>query len=374
MKARTINGKSPEEIKITLSESMANNFKPTLAIVFLTQVEHIDAVITLLDAENITIFGASTSQKFSENGIEPDGIIVMLMDMNPAYFKLVLKNFDLASVYESASEVGTTGKTAFNNPAFIISTADITTPGEEVIKGILDNAGINVPVIGGGAGEPISFTGTVFTNQSKSSSGLISLILNEDKIDVKGVAVSGWKPVGTNKKITNSKGNWIYTIDNEPALNVVKKFLGKEMLAVGKSAGIDSYPLQFERESGKPVMRPVVLWNEEEHSIMVGGPVQEGSLFRFSLPPDLEVIDTVIESTSTIKENELPEADAMIVFSCIGRLSSLGPMVVSEIEGLAATWNKPMAGFFSLGEFGKLDNTRPEFHGTTVSWVALKEK
>jgi hypothetical protein len=374
MKAKTINGKSPEEIKITLSESMANNFKPTLAIVFLTQVEHIDAVITLLDAENITIFGASTSQKFSENGIEPDGIIVMLMDMNPAYFKLVLKNFDLASVYESASEVGTTGKTAFNNPAFIISTADITTPGEEVIKGILDNAGINVPVIGGGAGEPISFTGTVFTNQSKSSSGLISLILNEDKIDVKGVAVSGWKPVGTNKKITNSKGNWIYTIDNEPALNVVKKFLGKEMLAVGKSAGIDSYPLQFERESGKPVMRPVVLWNEEEHSIMVGGPVQEGSLFRFSLPPDLEVIDTVIESTSTIKENELPEADAMIVFSCIGRLSSLGPMVVSEIEGLAATWNKPMAGFFSLGEFGKLDNTRPEFHGTTVSWVALKEK
>ena len=33
-----------------------------------------------------------------------------------------------------------------------------------------------------------------------------------------------------------------------------------------------------------------------------------------------------------------------------------------------------MAGFFSLGEFGKLDDSRPEFHGTTVSWVALKEK
>jgi len=27
-----------------------------------------------------------------------------------------------------------------------------------------------------------------------------------------------------------------------------------------------------------------------------------------------------------------------------------------------------------LGEFGKLDDTRPEYHGTTVSWVALKEK
>jgi small ligand-binding sensory domain FIST len=100
---------------------------------------------------------------------------------------------------------------------------------------------------------------------------------------------------------------------------------------------------------------------------MLGAPVDEGSMFRFSLPPDLEVIDTVIDSTKTIKENELPDADAMLIFSCVGRLSSLGPMVNSEIEGLAATWNKPMAGFFSMGEFGKLDDTRPEFHGTTVS-------
>jgi hypothetical protein len=33
-----------------------------------------------------------------------------------------------------------------------------------------------------------------------------------------------------------------------------------------------------------------------------------------------------------------------------------------------------MIGFFSLGEFGKLDSGPCEFHGTTVSWVALKEK
>jgi hypothetical protein len=107
---------------------------------------------------------------------------------------------------------------------------------------------------------------------------------------------------------------------------------------------------------------------------MVGGPVKEGSLFRFSLPPDLEVIDTVIESSREIKEKELPEADALVVFSCIGRLSSLGPMVSEEIEGLASTWNKPLIGFFSMGEFGRLDDSQPEFHGTTVSWVALKEK
>ncbi len=375
MKAKSIKGQNAEKLKSALEQSLVDGFKPTLAFVFLTDVGEIDAIAAMLDAEGIAIFGASTSKKFSEEGIEPDDIVVLLLNMNPAHFRLVLKDFNSASsVYEAAFQVGDTGKKNFDHPAFIISTVDITTPGETIIKGILDIAGRNVPVIGGGAGEPITFTGTVFTNQSKTHSGFIALILDEDKIDVKGVAVSGWKPVGTVKAITKSEGNWVYAIDEEPALGVIKKFLGNEMLNVEKSEGLQSYPLQVQRKEGKPMMRPVVNWKEETQSVMLGGPVQEGSLFRFSLPPDLEVIDTVIESTRDVKEKELPDADALIVFSCIGRLSSLGPMVDSEIEGLAATWNKPMAGFFSLGEYGKLDDTRPEYHGTTVSWVALKEK
>lgn len=375
MKAKSIKGKNAEEIKTALQQSMDEGFKPTLAFVFLTEGDDIDAISAMLDVENIAIFGASTSEKFTEQGLEPEAIVVLLMDMDPAHFKIVLKEFDgVASAYETACRAGESGKKSFAHPAFIISTADIRIPGEELIRGILDKAGMNVPVIGARVGEHINFTGTVFTNQFKSNSAIISLIVDEDKIDVRGVAVSGWKPVGTEKKITKSEGNWVYTIDNEPARDVIKKFLGTDMLTSTKSEGLDSYPLQFQRGTAKPVMNPIVLWNEENQSVMLGAPVKEGSVFRFSLPPDLEVIDTVIDSTKTVKENELPDIDAMLIFSCVGRLSSLGPMVASEIEGLATTWNKPMAGFFSLGEFGKVDDTPPEFHGTTVSWVVFKEK
>lgn len=373
MIAKSITGKSTEEIKDGLQQAISNGFQPTLAVVFLTRVADIDNITSLLDTKGIAIFGASTAQKFSEEGIEPEGIVVLLMDIKPESFKIQLKSYNATSVYESCSEVGAVGKASFNHPAFIISTIDISIPPETVIKGILNKAGMDVTIIGGGAGDTINFTGTVFTNHSKTNSGMIALILDEDKIAVKGMAVSGWKPVGTPKKITKSKGNWIYTIDDEPALSVIKKFLGVEMLRGENSEGLDSYPLQFQRGAGKPIMNPIVLWNKEEQSLMLGAPVEEGSMFRFSLPPDLEVIDTVIESTKTIKERELPEADALLIFSCVGRLSSMGPMVNTEIEGLAATWNKPMAGFFSLGEFGKVDDTPPQFHGTTVSWVALKE-
>ena len=378
MQAKSIKGKSTAAIKTALIESIADGFKPTLAFVFLTELEEIDAVTKMLDAAGIAVFGASTSEKFTDQGLEPEGIVALLLDMNPANFKIVLKDFTSTTVYESACEVGALGKKNFAHPAFIISAADIKITAEDIIKGLLVNAGNNVTVAGGMAGEAVNFTGTVFTNNVKTNSGLLSLILDEDKIDVKGMAVSGWKAVGTEKKITKCEGSWIYTIDNEPAMNLIKKFLGKEIVSGNTSKGLIpldiNFPIQIQRESGKAMMRPFLLWNTEDQSIMVGGPVKEGSLFRFSLPPDLEVIDSVIESSMALKENELPDADAMLIFSCIGRLSSLGPMSSSEIDGLTATWNKPMAGFFSLGEFGKLDDSRPEFHGTTVSWVALKEK
>jgi len=378
MQAKSIKGKSTAAIKTALIESIADGFKPTLAFVFLTELEEIDAVTKMLDAAGIAVFGASTSEKFTDQGLEPEGIVALLLDMNPANFKIVLKDFTSATVYESACEVGALGKKNFAHPAFIISAADIKITAEDIIKGLLVNAGNNVTVAGGMAGEAVNFTGTVFTNNVKTNSGLLSLILDEDKIDVKGMAVSGWKAVGTEKKITKCEGSWIYTIDNEPAMNLIKKFLGKEIVSGNTSKGLIpldiNFPIQIQRESGKAMMRPFLLWNTEDQSIMVGGPVKEGSLFRFSLPPDLEVIDSVIESSMALKENELPDADAMLIFSCIGRLSSLGPMSSSELDGLTATWNKPMAGFFSLGEFGKLDDSRPEFHGTTVSWVALKEK
>ncbi|MEO5582004.1 MAG: FIST N-terminal domain-containing protein [Saprospiraceae bacterium] len=378
MKAKSIKGRSPEEFQQVLIESKRDGYNPTLAFVFITNIENAEVIRTMLDKEGIAIFGASTSAKFTEEGIESEDIVVLLLDIPANYFRIVLKEYNLAPPYESARQSGETGLHAFKNPAFIISSSDFRIAGEDIIYGLMDSAGHQATIIGGMAGETVNFTGIVFTNDLSSTGGLLALIIDQDKIAVNGMAVSGWKPVGIEKKITKSEGSWIYTIDNEPAMDVLRKFLGSDISAGKNAEGVVplnlDYPLQVQRESGNPMMRPALLWNTADQSVMVGGQVKEGEKFRFSLPPDFDVIDTVVESSRTIKEKDMPDVDALIVFSCIGRLGAFGPMVTSEIEGLAATWNKPMIGFFSLGEFGKVDDGRCEFHGTTVSWVALKEK
>ena len=378
MKAKSIKGKTAAEIEVVIEKLLAGGYKPTLAIVFLSIPGEIPAITSLLSEKGIAIFGATTMAEFTEKGGETTGIAVLLLDINPAFFRIVLKNFGSDSGYETGRLIGETGVKSFSNPAFIISTANYNIAGDKIIKGMVEKAGVYPPIIGGKAGESVNFQGKVFTNEESSDSGLICLVVDQDKVALKGIAASGWKPAGTEKKITRSTGQWIHTIDDQPAFDVVKKFLGNDIIDDDKKTGVVKlsliYPLQLHRANRSPLMLPVLFANTEDNSVMLAEEAPEGSLFRFSMPPDFDVIDSVIQSASQIKENEMPDADALIIFSCVGRLASLGPMSSAEVEGLAGTWNSPMIGFFSLGEFGRVANGNPEFHGTTVSWVALKEK
>lgn len=379
MKAKTIKGNLPAEIESALDASTKDGFSPTLAIITSSDVENAEALQAIFNKKDISIFGITTAQKFTSEGIESDDTVALLLDMNPEYFQIVLNDYKESTVYEAGHQAGLKGKDLFANPGFIISPLDSRLSGDELIRGLTDAAGRYATIMGGAAGNPEDFSGILFTNDSFTKGGLLALVIDQDKIFINGLAVSGWKPVGTAKKITKSEGSWVYTIDNEPAMKVIRRFLGDEMinpekLGSGLLPSDLGYPLQFQRASGSAIMKPVLFWRSADQSIMIGGEVKEGEHFRFSLPPDFDSIDTVVESSRSIKENSMPDADAILIFSCVGRLGSFGPMITTEIEGLAATWNKPMLGFFSLGEFGKLDDGQCEFHGTTVSWVALKEK
>ena len=386
MKAKSIKGKSPEEIQKALDEGKSDarlpdgqGFKPTLAIIILSKIEDAEQLRSIFGTRGIAIFGITAPQKFTEQGITEDDIIVMLMDMKTANFKITLNDYQGSSAYEAGNNTGITGRNSFTNPCFIISPVNFKFSGDELIRGLTDAAGQDIMVAGGVSGNPEDFSGIVFTNDESSQAGLLALIIDQDKVSISGLAVSGWKPVGTTKKITKSEGSWVFTIDNEPAMNVIQRFLGNEIvISTTQASGLLpsdlGYPLQFERPSGNVIMKPALLLNTADQSIMMGGEVKEGDHFRFSLPPDFDVIDKVVESTRIIKEKQMPASDVLLVFSCVGRLGTFGPLISTEIEGLASTWDTPMIGYFSMGEFGKLDEGRCEFHGTTVSWLALKEK
>ena len=218
----------------------------------------------------------------------------------------------------------------------------------------------------------------VFTYDKSSTTGLVAIIIDQDKIDITGIATCGWKPIGITKTVTRSTGNIVYTIDGQPALDLVIKYLG---LNIDNESGENMvvnlgayYPLQLERENAPPVMRTAMLGNKEDRSLICAGTVPQGSKVRFSLPPDFDAIDTVIDECTSLKTDEHRGADAVIMFSCISRYLSFGVMTSDEIERVVNVWNAPFIGFFCYGEFGKSKAGKHEFHNNTCCVVALKEK
>ncbi|MCB0388945.1 MAG: FIST C-terminal domain-containing protein [Winogradskyella sp.] len=337
MKAKTIKAYSIKDIIKEINRIISNDFKPTLAIVFLSITKDWKVISDVSVKKDIVVFGATTSGEFIDGDIEEGSIVIMLLDINPEYFKSVFLETGTETTFENAKQIGLIGKETFKNPAFLFVSGWLTEEGENIVEGITEGSGKDVTIFRGMAGDDLSLSGpVVFTKDKSSDKGLLALIIDEDKMEVNGIATCGWKPIGTTKTITKSKGNIVYTIDDKPALDMIIKYLGVDYnFNSGKEIVTQIgayYPLQMERENLAPVMRTAMLANREDRSLICAGNVPQCSKVKFSLPPDFDAIETVIEECNELKDEHQQEADALIMFSCISRHLSFGILMSEEIS------------------------------------------
>jgi len=379
MKARSIKGNSTEEIKVALEVSMADGFKPTLAICFISKCQDRKAISELLDAAGISIFGCTTNGEFIDEETEKGSAAILLLDMNKEHFQVYFEEYPERNYREVSGNIAKKASEKFTTPAFLIGTSHSSADGEEILHGFEDVVGKQVNAYGGAAGDDYSFTETfVFTNGRESGNAIVCIALDETKVEIKGIATCGWKPVGTEKIVTKSEGNHVYTVDNIPVLDITAKYGGLENVTPENNNLLveiaANFPLQLQREKGDPIMRPGLQVDWSDHSFYTSGSVPQGSKVRFSLPPDWDVMEKVIKGVENLKATEMPEADALVVFSCAGRILSLGPLMSQELEGIKNVWHVPMAGMFSNAELGRATGGNLEMHNLTTCCVALKEK
>ncbi len=379
MKAKSIKGKSPEEIQLALQNSMADGFKPTLAIVFLSVSQDRTSISKLFDAHSIAIFGATTSGEFINEVTEKGTAVMLLLDIKNDHFQIYLEEYPEKNYRETSRAIAQKAISKYAKPAFLISGSHMETDAEQLLFGFEDVVGKEVNVYGGMASDDYTFTEQfVFTNGKESNMGIVALALDEDKIKIKGLATCGWKAVGTEKTVTKSEGNHVYTVDDMPVLDLTAKYGGLENVSPDNPGLLldmaANLPLQLQRKKGDPVMRPGLVVDWDDRSFYCSGSVPQGSKVRFSLPPDFDVMEKVIKGVEELKATEMPEADALVVFSCAGRILAFGPMMNLEIEGLKKIWNVPMAGMFSNAELARATGGNLEMHNLTTCCIALKEK
>ena len=379
MKAKSIKGKSTADLQAALSKSMTDGFQPTLAIVFASINQDRMEIGRMLDEHGVALFGVTTNGEFIDEETAIGSVAILLMDMNPEYFEIYFEEYPEKNYREIARGIATKALEKFSKAAFLIAGSNMETDAEQLLFGFEDLAGKDVDVYGGMAGDDYTFSEQfVFTNGKISKHGMLCLALDEDKIKIKGIATCGWKAVGTVRTVTKSIGNHVYTVDDTPVLDITTKYGGLENVSPDNEGLLleiaANFPLQLQREIGDPVMRPGLVIDWSDHSFYCSGSVPEGSKVRFSLPPDWDVMEKVVKGVQQLKDTKMPDADALVVFSCAGRILSLGPLMTQEIEGIKNVWNIPMVGMFSNAELARATGGNLEMHNLTTCVVALKEK
>lgn len=385
MKAKSIHGNSTEELRIALAQSISDDYTPTLAFVFISIKQDRKTVCAMLAELGIDIIGATSSGEFTDGHQSEGATVVMLLDLPKEVYSVFFETIGDGFAEMTARHLGEAAKRKYNTPAIIFCSTFLSAQGEALdgetlMRNIENVVGSQVNIFGGMAGDDLSFTGSfVFTNNDATDNGLVALIVDADKIAMQGMAISGWKPMGISRTITKSEGNLIYTIDDKPALETYMRFLGGDISTADDnfnffdSVGVH-YPFQIERENREPMMCNPIGYDRDKEALITESNVAQGTKFRFSTPPDFDIIETVVGKAKALKSETNAEANALLIFSCVGRLSALGPMAQQENEGIQEVWNAPMAGFYTYGEFGRAVNGKHEFHSTTCCWVALSEK
>ncbi len=385
MKSKSLKGSSVEEIKKELSESRADGFKPALAIIFISIKQDRKAITELLSAEGIDVFGATSCGEFI-NGHQSEGeIVILLLDINRNNYSMLFETIGDRNIHDAATKLAQAALEKFKNPALIVCSTGMNAKGEyfdgeTFVRSLEKSFGPDRIFFGGMAGDDWTFSGTyVFSNEQETDLGMVALVIDMDNVSLGGMAITGWKPMGISRKVTKSKGTLLYTIDDKPAIEMYFKYLGQMEKLEDKDFNMFKeisihYPLIVKKESGETLLRSPMSIDHSENALVMDSEMQEGTEFWFTVPPDFDIAEEIIDQAKQLKNKNMNDAEALLIFSCAGRPPVLGPLVTVENNGLADVWETPMAGFFTYGEYGRAKNGKQEFHSGACCWLALKEK
>jgi hypothetical protein len=363
---------------ISVPELMENyrkirSFRPTMGIIFSSIALDIPALAAALHPEGIPIFGCSTAGEILVEGdadpFHDQSAVCCFMDFDPALFRITIAERGEKTPFALGQQIGRWGKGQFGRPAFIIAIAGLKNDGEAIVQGIQEAAGGQVPLFGGMAGDDGLMQDTlVFTGDALSHDGVVALVFDAAKVDVHGIASSGWVGIGAEMTITSAEGNTVRTINGRPVTEVFREYLDvkdEELLQVGIN-----FPLLIRRPDGTETLRTFLAVDVAEGSLTFAGSVPRGSVVRFASSFGYQ---TIAQAARDLEEYHAghPSASLLLLFSCIARYRVAGSLAADEVFTASRLWNAPLAGFFTYGEIGHNRCGTCDFYNETLSLVLI---
>ncbi len=256
--------------------------------------------------------------------------------------------------------------------------------GTDLVKGMAEATPLNKNIIitGGLAGDGIHFKKTWVIYQGKILlNAVVAVGFYGDHIQIGHAAYGGWDIFGPERVITRSDKNTLYELNEQPALELYKRYLGE------KAAGLPStgllYPLAIRKNSDDQhiLVRTILGVDEKEQSLTFAGEMPLG----YSAQLMRANFDRLIMSAGeagvaarkmiTSKETNDPNHVISIAVSCVGRRLILGERTEEETESVLESLppGTKQIGYYSYGEISPFSDGTCDLHNQTMALTLLYE-
>jgi hypothetical protein len=249
----------------------------------------------------------------------------------------------------------------------------------EVVRGAYEVAGVDVPLVGGCAGDDLAMRGTrqIFGRQVLSQAVVAAAISSEAPL---GIGMSHcWEPKGERLLVTGSDGTSVWSLDDRPALDVYLEAFQAPADLLERSEDFAAFastrPLGLRRRD-RIEIRFVAGFNRDRRSLLTIAEVPQGGLAYLMQGDQRSVLHATREACE-LAQGQLGERPAcgMLLFDCVARRSVLladGPAdSQTEVEHIRAVIGDiPVAGFYTYGEIARTHGAGG-FHNQTLVALAL---
>jgi hypothetical protein len=358
------------------------NINPQLILAFGQRefLENSNVLQSLKDHyPEVVLAGCTTSGEIAGEKVFDESVVLTAVEFEKT--KIASAVAKLSDVENPSKRAGIELATTLdhNNLKHVLVFSDgLNVNGTDLVDGMSQALPKGVTVTGGLAGDGPNFKKTYIINRTDLlGEGQIKAIgLYGDNIKVGFGSRGGWDSFGVDRTVTKSKGNVLYEIDGEPALDLYKSFLGDKAKELPSSGLL--FPLSMrDREDVEPVVRTILGISEEDKSLTFAGDIPEGSFVRLMKANSDRLINGAEEAAEiTIKDKNTNQIELALLVSCVGRKLVLKQLVEEEVEVVSDVLGKPtIAGFYSYGElapFGFLQN-QCELHNQTMTITTLSE-
>ena len=353
---------------------------PKLVIVFCSDAYDLPELLRGINETSggVSLVGCSTAGEISGSGPGDAGVVVTAIGGQG--FSVATGSAEDASEHlrEASARASFCIDQVEERPhrVLLLLTDGLAGDQQEIVRGAYSVVGAEVPLVGGCAGDDLKMKGTFQLHHDRVlRNAVVAAAVASDA--PMGIGVRhGWRRVGEPMLVTSSDSNRVYSLDDEPALDVYLRRLDAPPEAHTDPAAFTrfalTHPLGLSRRSGEEV-RFVAEADFENRSLVCIAQVPQGGLTWFMEGDD----ESVLEATDAACSDALEalggaEPLGVLAFDCIARRGVLGDAGIQrEVDRIAEhARGAPVAGFYTYGEIARTHGMSG-FHNQTLVVLAL---